>query len=314
MDSLINWLREEREVLKSSPIICLVLIVFGFLFGGAVTAALRESEIGNLRSAVSAADSQRDLWRDKYAELASGQPAIGHTRAVRPSEPRISTAGSTEIDWPRSGMLLAAIVAICLALLFFFPLPKAVQKESVKVLADQGPAEAVVLPRIFEAENRVAIPTLPAPGPDLFAWNLIQTVSLAQAAYLWADLEPPTRITTDLPGVVLAKFLILLDAARRKTLDIDGDAITASHGNSVSVLNYVGPIQRDQLFIPVTRDALQRFSESIGQKPPFLFERALVPVPKAKNPLYAIWDPIDPLELYQAACLWNDEAPPCAFH
>jgi hypothetical protein len=180
MEGLLNWLREEREVLKRAPVVFVVLLVFGVILGGGAATWISQNQIGSLQAAASAAANERDLWRDKYVDLISAKPAPA--KPPTPAQP----PSRYEMDVGRSLALAAVIVAVVLLALIFVPLPgkgKAKTKTEEAVAASDHQA-------LFDR------------------WRLVDPLSLCQAACLWNEERPPDS-NEWLTGDARARYAVL---------------------------------------------------------------------------------------------------------
>jgi hypothetical protein len=125
MEALLNWLRDEREVLKRAPVIAVMLFVFGASLGGAAVGYMRERQVENLQSALTTVQQQRDLWKDKYDSLG---PSLNAKTTPKPSPPaRVASRQPDfihQIDIVRTLLLCFGIIGVAVLLVFFVPLPQ----------------------------------------------------------------------------------------------------------------------------------------------------------------------------------------------
>lgn len=143
---------------------------------------------------------------------------------------------------------------------------------------------------------------------DFRVWDQIQTFPLVRVAYLWVNQVPPGGDIPYPDGKALEQCLVLLDAVREGTLEIDHLENLSSHEQDAAF--YVGAIQRAQLTLPVTRTALRAYAEEIGQRPPFLFPEARTPPPPlGRSPALIQWSKATSYQLSEAAALWVDALP-----
>lgn len=103
----------------------------------------------------------------------------------------------------------------------------------------------------------------PLPGePDLSHWGLVDTLTVEQAACLWAGINPSEKPYSRSPSETnrLAPILQLLSAAIQA-----GDLPADSSRNSLTLIG-------DYSKSFVTRDDLIALASSKGQRPAFLFD------------------------------------------
>lgn len=120
MESLLSWLHAEREVMKRAPWLVAMVATAGLALGGAGAAFLYDRQYRDAQQAVITAQAQRDFWKDKFDDLEKRGTAAENRRV----EPAPKPAVGWEISWPRTGVLLASIALVLLAILLFAPIPR----------------------------------------------------------------------------------------------------------------------------------------------------------------------------------------------
>jgi hypothetical protein len=133
MDFILNWLREEREVIRRAKVTAALILALGLIVGFSASSFLYDRRVDDAQQAVATAQQNRDLWKDKYDDLAaSPTPKKVPEKVIAP---RAQPSPTRQVDPVRTGLLAAAILAGLMMFLFVVPLPRRKGAVSLKDLA-----------------------------------------------------------------------------------------------------------------------------------------------------------------------------------
>ena len=122
MDFILNWLREERDVIRRAKVTAALILALGLIVGFSASSFLYDRRVDDAQQAAATAQQNRDLWKDKYDDLTASLALTKAPEKIVAPKPRPPSARH-HFDPVRTGLLVAAIFTGLLALLFVAPLP-----------------------------------------------------------------------------------------------------------------------------------------------------------------------------------------------
>lgn len=164
MDFILNWLREEREVIRHAKITAMLLLVAGIMFGAAGALYIQEHRVEEAQLALSTAQENRDLWRDRYEALDPATKALASRVPPKARPTPVTPQGS--ISWPRTLLLIGGCISTVVAAIVFIPWPRGASGPSkpaaAKVAAPPPPKPTVAPSSIGEKTVGPTSPPIPA--------------------------------------------------------------------------------------------------------------------------------------------------------
>ena len=216
LETILGWLHAEREVMRRAPWLTASVAIAAAIIGFLGATALNNFKVAEAQQAVATAQLQRDFWKDKYEDATKP----GKSPATRPAPP----AQGSEIDVPKTALVVGLGFGGGLLALLFIPLPGQRQKPETKPALAVPSAPDPPMGRLMTAPR----PEPEPPPPMRYGTGNVRRPPSAPDPVV-TQPKPSGDQTTEITGYVFleersgetrARPQLMVTAARRELMTL----------------------------------------------------------------------------------------------